>query len=324
MDTRLTAALEELSNVRKSIADEKLPMVKGLNALEDELMDVRLEHQQVMRQLDTRLLDQNNLAAEIKTRKGEKSYLSSLLSEYIRNMESRLHIAELKNYREIIDQAVLAPENTNLSDEEIYLKQIALVEASIARLKENVGGAAFEGTAAGEDGLVKQGDYILIGPVALFKAKDGSLSGIAEQRLGSLEPTVLPFADTANAQMVSDVVSAGKGMFPFDPTLGNARKIEETSETFKEHIQKGGIVAYVILGMFVLCIAIAVFKWIQLWLWSRCRPKRPSNRCSMPCCVKITRRPPERSIRSRPHRHHAGHRYRTYRRAEGSRGRGHV
>ena len=266
MDTRLQASLAELANVRKTISEEQLPMVKSLNGLEDELMDIRLEHQNIMRQLDSRNLDLNNLRSEIKTRKTEKGYISNLLGEYIRNFESRLHIAELKSYREMIDDAVLAPDNSNLSDEEIYLKQTALVEGSINRLKENVGGARFEGTAAGEDGLVKQGDYLLIGPVALFKATDGSLSGIAEQRIGSLEPTVLPFADPANAQMVSDVVAAGGGVFPFDPTLGNARKIEETSETFKEHIQKGGMVAYVIVGMFVLCIAIALFKWIQLAL----------------------------------------------------------
>lgn len=266
MNAKLEASLKELSNVRASVAKEKLPMVKGLNALEDEVMEIRLEHQAVARQLDTRNLDLNNLRAEIKTRKGEKSYISNLLGEYTRNFETRLHIAELDQYETVVKDASLAPDNSNLSDEEIFVMQTALVEASIKRLQGVVGGAAFSGTAAGEDGRVKQGDYLLVGPIALFSSTDGAMAGVAEQRLGSLEPTVLPFADPANAELTRATVAAKSGVFPFDPSLGNARKIEETKETFKEHIQKGGIVAYVILGMFVLCVVVAIIKWIQLAL----------------------------------------------------------
>jgi biopolymer transport protein ExbB len=92
------------------------------------------------------------------------------------------------------------------------------------------------------------------------------LAGIAEQRLGSLEPTVLPFANPLNADLVKATVAAQSGTFPFDPSLGNARKIEETKETFREHLAKGGKVGYVIVGMFILCVLVSIFKWIQLSL----------------------------------------------------------
>ena len=274
MQGKLEASLEELSNVRKAISKEKLPMVKGLNALEDEVMEVRLEHQKIMRQLDSRNLDLNNLRSDIKSRKGEKNYISNLLIEYTRNFETRMHIAELDQYEGVVKAATLAPDNSNLSDQEIFVKQTELVGSSIQRLKDIVGGNAFSGTSAGEDGLVKQGDFLLIGPVALFAAEDGSLAGIAEQRLGSLEPTVLPFANTLNADMVKTTVAAKGGTFPFDPSLGNARKIEETQETFKEHLAKGGKVGYVIVGMFILCVLISIFKWIQLSLVPRVSEKR--------------------------------------------------
>ncbi len=266
METKLENSLQELSKVREDIAVEKLPMVKGLNALEDELMDVRLEHQKVMRQLDSRNLDLNNLRSEIKSRQGEKSYISNLLGEYIRNFQTRLHIAELDQYNDALNEAVLAPDNTNLSDEEIYVKQTALVETSIKRLQDAVGGTFFGGNAAGEDGLVKQGNFSLVGPVALFASDDGSMAGIAEQRLGSLEPTVMPFADAGNAELVAQTVKNKSGTFPFDPSLGNARKIEETRETLGEHLKKGGFVVYPIIGMFILALLVAIGKWIQLAL----------------------------------------------------------
>ena len=88
MGEKLESSLAELSTIRKSIAKEKLPMVKGLNALEDDVIDVRLEHQKIMRQLDSRNLDLNNLRSDIKARKGEKNYISNLLIEYIRKLSS--------------------------------------------------------------------------------------------------------------------------------------------------------------------------------------------------------------------------------------------
>ncbi len=266
MQSKLEASLAELSNVRKSISKEKLPMVKGLDALEDQVIDVRMEYQKTMRQLDSRNLDLNNLRSEIKTRQSEKNYISNLLGEYTRNFETRLHIAELDAYGKVIEASALAPENPNLSDGEIFVRQTALVEASIARLQNIVGGELFDGTAAGEDGLVKPGRFALVGPVALFAASDGTLAGIAEQRLGSLEPTVMPFADPANAQRVAKTVENGAGTFPFDPSLGNARKIEETRETIGEHLKKGGLVVWPIVGMFFLCVLVAILKWIQLSL----------------------------------------------------------
>ena len=79
MQEKLNQSLSDLSQIRKSIADEKLPMVKELNLIEDDLLDVRLEYQEAIRKLDNRSLDLNNLRSEIKTRKDEKNYISNLL-----------------------------------------------------------------------------------------------------------------------------------------------------------------------------------------------------------------------------------------------------
>ena len=264
MQEKLNESLSDLSQIRKSIADEKLPMVKELNLIEDDLLDVRLEYQEAIRKLDNRSLDLNNLLSEIKTRRDEKNYISNLLGEYIRNFQTRLHISEINKYNDIVNESTLAPENSNLSDTQIFSKQIALVESSVDRLTSLVGGVSFNGTAIGKDGLVKNGKFILLGPVALFSSDDDSLVGIAEQQLGSLEPTVMPFMDVKNVENIKKTVNAEEGLFPFDPSLGNARKIEETSESLFETINKGGIVGYVIVLMFFAVLSLSIFKWIQL------------------------------------------------------------
>ena len=97
-----------------------------------------------------------------------------------------------------------------------------------------------------------------------IRDSDDSLVGIAEQQLGSLEPTVMPFMDVKNVENIKKTVNAEEGLFPFDPSLGNARKIEETSESLFETINKGGIVGYVIVLMFFAVLSLSIFKWIQL------------------------------------------------------------
>jgi len=264
LQSKLESSLKELSRVRQEILKEKLPMAKGLNALEDEVLDVRIKHQTILRQLDSRNLDLNNLRAEIKMRKSEKSYISNLLGEYTRNFETQLHITELDLYNKVLKDAKLAPNNSNLSDEAVFNIQTTLVEASIKRLEKVVGGMAFSGRAAGEDGVLHKGNYLLIGPIALFSSADNRLAGIAEQRIGSLEPTVMPFSKKKNSVSVTETVKNKGGIFPFDPSLGNARKIEETQETLGEHLKKGGFVVYPIVGMFCLAVLVSLFKWFQL------------------------------------------------------------
>lgn len=266
VEEKLEASARELTHVRAGISEEKVPMVQALYSLQDEVQDVRLEYERIKRQLDSSNMDLNNLIAEIKTRKDEKAYLSNLLSEYIRNFQVQVHVAELAKYREVMDDALMAPENQTLSESEVFVQQTALVEASIKRLQESIGGAVMDGSAVGQDGLVKPGQFALIGPIALFASEDGSLAGIAEVQMGSAQPTVAPFADSSNAEKVRKTVENKAGTFPFDPSLGNARKIEETHETLGEHLKKGGFVVYPIVVMFILAVLVAIGKWIQLAL----------------------------------------------------------
>ncbi len=95
---QLEESLEELAKLRDEIKNEKIPLSQKLSELEDELIEVRQEYQQVTRTLDSRTLDLTNLRSEIKSRNDEKTYLSNLLDQYIRNFETRLHISEIHRF----------------------------------------------------------------------------------------------------------------------------------------------------------------------------------------------------------------------------------
>ncbi|MDD4174714.1 MAG: hypothetical protein PHN34_10815, partial [Kiritimatiellae bacterium] len=104
MQTRLEAASARLAGLRKEIADEKIPMNRSLAEAEAALGDLRKQYDTVKRESDTATLEMSALRNDIKQRETERNYLASLLAEYARNFETRLHIAELELYREPIDQ----------------------------------------------------------------------------------------------------------------------------------------------------------------------------------------------------------------------------
>ncbi len=261
---QLVKSLAELSALRKHMAQKKIPLNRKLNDLEGELVKIRLNYQKTSRLLDSHTLDLSNFRNEIKSRREETTYLSNLLGEYVRNFESRLHIAEIRRYEKPLETAKLAPENSNLSEEQAFQAQIGLVAASLKRLHDVLGGVRFKGTAVDARGLIKSGTFVLVGPAALFRSEDGSNIGTAEQRLGSLEPAVIGFQNPEDVDAATRVITESFGYFPLDPTLGNAHKIEATQETFLEHIRKGGPVMVPIFILGGAAFLVALYKWLVL------------------------------------------------------------
>lgn len=274
IEQRLTASLEELARLREAIGNEKLPLSRELRDAEAELAKARSDFQQTTRLLDGRTLDLSNLRAEIKARSDEASYLDNLLNEYTRNFEARLHISELQRHEQALERAKLAGENTQLSEGQVFEAKTELLAESISRLEDVLGGTRFEGTAVDPNGIVQRGTYLMVGPATLFRSADGKVIGPTEQRLGSLEPAVVPLRAPENLEMAALAVLGIGGSFVFDPTQGNAQKIDETEETLVEHILAGGAVMWPILAMAAAALLVALGKWIGLSLTPRVQQRQ--------------------------------------------------
>lgn len=264
MRKRLTDSSLQLAETRKRIADEKIPLTHALSEAEQELSELRRDYDTIKRQGDGSTLEFSSLRNEIKQRETERNYLASLLGEYARNFETRLHISELALHKEIIEDARQAQETLATDPVAAFDAQLRLVFVSLSRLEEMSGGLKFPGGASADDGLIRQGQFLLLGPVAFFAADDGSLAGIANQRVGSLIPVVESCNDPALTTMTQTAVAKGSGTIPFDASLGNARKIEELKETVVQHFLKGGAVMWPILLLFCCAALVVVLKWISL------------------------------------------------------------
>lgn len=263
---QLDAGITELSALMKQVGDEKIPLNRKLNELEDELVKLRKEFQDTSRVFDVHHLEQTNLGKQIEAHKAQAVYLTDLMNDYSRNFESRLHIAELQRYREPLAASHQAMETHTMPEQERYAAQVAVISASMDRLSGELKGVNFTGKAVDAGGMVRNGKFCLLGPAAIFKSDDGRNVGTVEQRLGSLEPSIIVFEKPEDVEAASKLIDTGTGFFPLDPSLGKAHIIASTHESLLEHVKKGGPVMIPIFAIAGAALLVALFKWAAMML----------------------------------------------------------
>jgi Biopolymer transport proteins len=59
---------------------------------------------------------------------------------------------------------------------------------------------------------------------------------------------------------IREFISTGEGAIPVDATLGKALRIDQQKDTLLEHINKGGAVGWVIIGLGIVCLLVGLFK----------------------------------------------------------------
>ena len=269
VQARLEAAQKELEELRESIAATQLPMSKKLGELESEMLDLERDFNKSELDLNSRKLAAANLKKRIDALEETNRYLSeTLIAEYIREFKSRLHISEDQLYEERLQAAEARISSGQLSELEVLEAQAGLIDLSLDRLEDVLGGSRFDGEALDAGGLVNQGTFVMVGPVVLFRSSTSEEAiGLVEQKIGSLQPSLVPYVDETLAPVAAGLVADGSGTLPFDPTLGDATKVLQTEqETLLDEIEKGGFVIWPILGMASLALLIALWKWLTLTL----------------------------------------------------------
>lgn len=277
LDKQLADSVAELAKLRARVAAEKVPLAQDVRELEEVLLNVRSDFGRATRALDGRTLDLGNLRLDNERRAGQTTYLANLLADHARNFEARLHIAELPRWQGRLTAARLAHEDPKQGDAGVFAAELAVLEASLDRVQDALSGARFEGKAVDPTGLVKNGLFVLVGPAAVFRSADGQHVGTVEQRLGSLEPAVQPFAVDADREAAAQLVLGVGGALPFDPTLGNAHKIAAIEETWLQHVQKGGPVMYPMFALAAAALLVVLCKWLSMAFVRRPAPKLVSR-----------------------------------------------
>ena len=264
---KLARSLEDLAALRRQVSDQRIPLAKQLSKLDAELVEQQQLYEQVGRELADKSQGLSNLSGEIQELREESSFLASLLTDYNREFDSRLHIAEKHRYRDQLKKVQLLLEDSNATEGDKLISQVDVVDRSIGKIDEAIGGVRFEGNAVA-DGVLKPGRFVLVGPTALFASVDAQDVGAA--RLGAAEePIIMPYGKQEDRVAAASLVVGTGGSFPLDVTLGNALKVESIEETWWEHVQKGGPIMIPMAVLAGASLLVVLIKWLTMLLVRR-------------------------------------------------------
>ena len=269
----LDKALKELAVLEKKIADEKIPLARELNQLESNVIIKRRDYSNAIQSNDRKAIDLDRLKAEEKAFKDQNDYLrKTLLEEYMRRFEARIHASEKDQYADIVKEARQSNENPTVNAEQVFINQLVVVNTALERLENLLGGHVFEGSAI-VDGVPERGKLVMLGPVVMFSGNSGK-SGLAEQLRGTTKATLIDLEDEDFSLGIKNTIDLGAGDLPIDSTMGNALKLKQVKESWWEHINKGGVVIWPLLCLGLLATLVSLYKWVQLASIDQVRPNK--------------------------------------------------
>ena len=263
----LRAAQDELANLRRQIADQKVPISQRLTQLESEVLTERSEFNRVVSTVENKEESLRQLQDDVKRRNDENVYLKNTMGAYLAQFMTRVHAAEIQKYEDLTEKANQIVENPNLPDSEKLTAQLEIVALSLKRVKNIMGGAIIDGDALGEGGRQVTGRYVVAGPFAVFS--DGTENiGFARGDQNAPRYPILIGEDrgvsSEEIEAIVNITESGSGNFPVDATEGDAIKFALTKESTWEHIKKGGVTMVPLLGIAFIALLIAVFKFFEI------------------------------------------------------------
>lgn len=260
---RIEQTLGEYESFLQKTQSEKLDLVTQVNKLENSLVRLRQKELTAERDSAEALHELNDLEERIRTIATQTDYSNGVLSEYLTNFESRIHIAEDQQYleplRDIRDK--LGKRGDNPAERLPILFET--LELGLERQEKLIGGTRFEGRAISPSGGVQDGTIAIIGPVAYFASSVDASSGPLRFNSGTIEPRLISVEPEA-AKHISNLLLNSSGTLPLDGSLGSAHELKKAKGSLQEHISKGGWVGYSILALGGLTLLVAIYKLIDL------------------------------------------------------------
>jgi biopolymer transport protein ExbB len=272
---RIEAATKELNDTREKIAAERAPLMAESAELEDRIIALesevaRLENAQA-RSAETH----RGLRLEFESLAKNVSYLNTLAQDNLKLTEGTILPGESEMYATRIEGLRQA-----LEDPSHNLDAGLPVDAAdfmLERLHRLMGGYAQAGSSLiGEDNRVVKGTFAYLGPEVFFRADEGNAAGTVREGDGSLYPVTYPLAQW-NGETAAALFQGRPGTILADASGGKALRLRETKGTVLQHINKGGVVAYILIGLGGVSLLITVLKILDLRHLSADEPRRVRN-----------------------------------------------
>jgi biopolymer transport protein ExbB len=258
---RLRQAGTELVAARTRIAGERAPLLKRLNDAEERLLtaeSVRLQLQTADREGTD---ERNRLAKAAAALHQNVNYLNTVTQEGLKAFGDGLLPGEdqaigprVRDLQQAFEPGAQAPgPDASLDAAEFLLAEVRLA----------LGGRAVRGQSL-LDGSneVKSGVLLFLGPQTFFRADSGETGVAVRLRDGAAHPVTFPVSGW-NASAAAPVFAGARGMIAADATGNKALRLRETRGTLREHVAKGGYVAFAILGVGLFAAVLAIQKLVD-------------------------------------------------------------
>jgi len=259
---RIDAATQELNETRETIATERAPLMEEAARLEDRIIDLESEVARLETAQSRAIEDRRRLRVEFEGLSRNLSYVNTLAQDNLKLTEASLLPGESEAYSDRLDglrQALEDPARTMDSGPALDLSGVLL-----DRLDHLVGGYAQPGSSlVGDNNRVVKGTFAFVGPEVFFKADQGDVAGTVRAGDESLFPITYPLPQW-KPEGSSPFFQGQQGTIIADPSGGKALRLRETKGTVMQHIDRGGVVAYILIGLGGVSILIAVLKVIDL------------------------------------------------------------
>jgi biopolymer transport protein ExbB len=249
---RLRNAAVELNRTRERIADEKAPLLKEMGAAEDRIVNAETEIQRLQTGEENASESRRKLLSDLDALRKNTAYLGTLAHDGLAAFETSLSPGEGQFLSDRIQALGQKLEDTSAGPNARSAVDVA--QFLLERIQRELGGYSAHGKALiSGDNRVLTGAFAFVGPETYFQADDGGQAGVVRPRSGS----AYPIAYVVAAWNPADSAPFFQGRLApviADSSGGRALRLREAKGTLLEQIQKGGLVAYAIIGVGLLAL----------------------------------------------------------------------
>ncbi|MDF7799552.1 MotA/TolQ/ExbB proton channel family protein [Pontiellaceae bacterium B1224] len=260
IDTDLRMALQQLSEQRERIAEEKPALARETSRIASELSTKRQTVQLLHLDRQDHQAEQAALSERIRELEAEFNAIDNLIMDYRKQFEVLLPVSELESFRPML-----------LAADQSLQARLDFLSRSIQHLETGFALYAAPGEALNASGTLLDGTFLRAGPVEWFISKDWKQGGLTVENRNLLPEIV---EGTADLQALQKLLKRQSGAPRFDPTLGSAIALDQAKGSIIDHVRKGGFWVYPILALALIASLAAIGKWMQL---SRIRDLRPGT-----------------------------------------------
>jgi len=250
---------QKLADIREKNSAGRVVMSQKLETLEQALLPLRQKKEMLKDVLWMKEAGYEQLKDQTGLLKEEIHFAVALLNEYRKDTMVRMSGSEVKHYA---GEFAKIDRFLNLDTPEAVLEAVQpVLEFTARKNRQQLGGYIYKGEALDESGYLHKGNIVQAGPIEYFVDDKQKVAGLLGIKLGS---STLAMVYNIAPDIISSLLKGNEKNIPLDFTLGEALKVKKYKKTWFGHIQAGGITMIPILGLGLLCLVTAVWKFRSL------------------------------------------------------------